>query len=265
MKQKELEKYMPSFLENGDVECYAHPFTLGTYEKMTGNLELFRRCVREVYDGFHQNNYLYFMLSKYDNYDDPYGRIYAVDKEGKLTYSFFDLVRNYLRIELHPEYDPNSKVVKSCDDKLMIMKANNDGSVTEKIVNTAPSVKFGGYSYIWTNKQQCLDGTEKTMALAGYTVHDALSQVVLSNPNVKTPLLSKLLQRECTKIALERCDEEELKLLKRGTLSRADNYKNWKEIASLEKKNESEKFYNENETFEQIDFFDQVEGDEINK
>ncbi len=71
MTQKELEKYMPSFLENGDVECYAHPISLGTYEKMTGNLELFRRCYRDVHDGFHQTNYLYFMLSRYNEDTDP--------------------------------------------------------------------------------------------------------------------------------------------------------------------------------------------------
>ena len=92
------------------------------------------------------------------------------------------------------------------------------------------------------------------MTLVSDTVHDALSQVVLSNPNVRTPMLSKLLQRECTKIALERCDEEEIKLLRCGTLSRADNYKNWKEFPSLEV-NDNEK----NEETEQIDFFEEFE------
>ncbi len=226
------------------VMCYAHPITVGQYERMgKKGLDAFKaaslseRAKKEGTRHFPDTDlgvcYTPTVRHIPRGFAVSVGPLY-VDTDGRLD-NMVDFTDNAgLRVSLHPIYRQDSKIVKTAQMQARTTRIFN-GKGTEETTSIGKVVTVGGIKYLWLNEDECKNGTEKGMDLVSVElVARAVTSPCRLGPDYDY-LQNTKFQQQCEAVALENCDEEELALLQEGLLSKEDNYENW---ASLEVKKE---------------------------
>ncbi len=167
---------------------------------------------------------------------DSSPRVLCGFDDGDLLYRHNYCDHGSVRIALQIIYNPESNVVKSCEMKTKTeLIFNRDSAQMEKVTTTAPIVVFGKKEYVWLNKEECENGTAKTMELVSVKL---LARSVPFDKDGKSTDFAKAveLQKQYFDVATENCTEEELEMLVPVVMNDKDNYNSATPILETEKK-----------------------------
>ena len=162
------------------------------------------------------------------------GHVFGVRARGTTS-----LASAGLRVALGLIYNPKSSLVRGCRNLKLTSKGWN-GEKEVYVTSTAPVVKYGGNDYIWTNKEECENGSAKIMSLISL---DLIERAVPFAREFEHNDYAKAeeLRAQCERVAFKNATMEELKMAVEATMSSEDGYKSVKyNIPHKEDADESE-------------------------
>ena len=153
-----------------------------------------------------------------------------------------------LRVALQIIYNPECNLVKGCKKVSRTAEIwDKKKGDTVKTTSKAPVVTFGKKEYIWLNKDECENGTEKSMRLVSLElIAGAKPFDKDGNTNDYGSDATKELRQQCQDEAFEFATEEEKTMLVKVRLSKEDGYEKAEPILE---KDELEEFKQNPEKF----------------
>lgn len=166
---------------------------------------------------------------------------------GTRGWSFTCMTDAGLRVAFQTIYDPKSSLVKGSrkvTQKSLVYDENGKSEYTEngeikKVTSTADIVKIGGIDCIWINKEECENGTAKTMEFWTLDLIDK-AEPFAEKGNHKDYAKATKLQEQCWTALTKNFTEEEKAMLVEVEMSSEDGYEKATPILEMENKIEDE-------------------------
>lgn len=168
-------------------------------------------------------------------------RVYYGHDDGTRGWSDSRIANAGLRVAFQLIYNPESKLVKGCEEmeqESLVFEDENgpeysgDGQ-QKKIKGKAPIVVFGGKKCIWLNKEECESGKDKTMKL--WTLELIAKAEPISEKGTHNRFAkARKLVNQCTDELLDGANNEEKAMLIKVHMSGKDDYNNVTPLLSPE-------------------------------
>ena len=120
---------------------------------------------------------------------------------------------NGLRVAMQLIYDPDSTIVKSCVEveKTTKIRDSYSSSQYKTVTSKAPVITFGKKQYIWLNKEECENNSERTMRCISLELVE--KAVPFSEKSNNDFVKAHKIHSQCERVVTEDCTLEELEML----------------------------------------------------